>query len=55
VSLEELGLKTIDDLLAFAEGPSLNHPTREGVVFKRIDGTFSFKAISNKFLLKQKE
>jgi len=55
VSLEELGLATVDDLLKFAEGPSLKNPIREGVVFKRLDGKFSFKAISNLFLMKEKD
>lgn len=44
----------IDKLLKFAEGPSLNHPIREGLVFKRNDGEFSFKIINNQFLLKEK-
>ncbi|MDK2126420.1 RNA ligase (ATP) [Parachitinimonas caeni] len=40
-------------VLAYAEGPSLNPATsREGVVFKQLDGSFSFKAISNSYLLK---
>lgn len=47
-----LGIKNIEDLLEYANGKSLNHQVREGVVFKRIDGSFSFKAISNQFLLK---
>lgn|SRR5574343_63226 len=54
ITLKELGLATIDDILAFAEGPSLNAKQREGVVFKAIDGSFSFKAISNSYLLNQK-
>jgi RNA ligase (TIGR02306 family) len=54
-SLSELGLTSVEQLLKFAEGPSLNHPVREGLVFKRLDGKFSFKAISNLFLLKEKE
>lgn len=49
---ESLGIKNIEDLLKFADGKSLNHQVREGVVFKRVDGDFSFKAISNQFLLK---
>lgn len=45
----------IDDLLAFAEGPSLNPQTkREGLVFKSYDSEFTFKAISNSYLLKNK-
>lgn len=43
--------KTIDDILAFAEGPSLVNPVREGLVFTKKDGSSSFKAISNKYLL----
>jgi len=44
---------TIEDALAYADGPSLNHESaREGVVFKSIeDPEFSFKIISNKYLL----
>ena len=44
---------SIDDVVAFADGPSYN-PTvkREGVVFKQVNGDFSFKAISNAWLLK---
>jgi RNA ligase (TIGR02306 family) len=51
-TLEELGISCIEHLLDFAEGPSLVNAVREGLVFKRADGKFSFKAISNKFLLK---
>lgn len=43
---------TADDFLAMAEGPSLNHKIREGLVFKSFKNPgFSFKAISNAFLL----
>lgn len=55
VTLQELNLNSVADLLVFAEGPSLVHPVREGVVFKRADGKFSFKSISNKFLEKEKD
>lgn len=51
-TLEDLGISSIDDLLTAAEGPSLVHSIREGLVFKSTNGQFSFKAISNKFLLK---
>lgn len=44
-----------DELLAYAEGPSLVNPVREGLVFKSTDGVVSFKAISNKFLLSEKD
>jgi RNA ligase (TIGR02306 family) len=48
--------KTIDDLLNFAEGPSLNPQTkREGIVFKSWDSDFTFKAIANSYLLKHKD
>lgn len=44
----------IEDLLKMADGPSINAKVREGLVFKRTDGQFSFKAISQKFLLNEK-
>lgn len=47
---------SVEELLAFADGPSLNPDTkREGVVFKSTGGNFSFKAISNSYLLKHKD
>jgi hypothetical protein len=54
LGLVNLGnFKSIDDYLTFAEGPSLNPKSkREGVVFRSLDGTKSFKAISNSYLLK---
>jgi len=55
-SLEVTTLQ-IDDLLLMAEGKSrLNEKTeREGLVYKSLSNpNFSFKVISNKFLLKQK-
>lgn len=54
-TLEGLGITNVKELLVFAEGPSIHHPIREGLVFKRVDGGFSFKAISNLFLQKEKE
>lgn len=53
--LADLGLTDVDSIIAFAEGPSLNAECREGLVFKATDGSFSFKAISNAFLLKHGE
>ena len=45
--------KTCDELLAFAEGTSeIDGGMREGLVFRSFDGEQSFKAVSNKFLLK---
>lgn len=42
-------------LLEYAEGPSgLNGKYREGFVYKSEDGSFSFKTISNRYLLKEK-
>lgn len=44
---------SVAELLEMAEGPSINNPTREGLVFKSIQNpNFSFKAISNKYLMK---
>ncbi len=44
---------SVDEGLALAEGPSINHAIREGIVWKcNEDPKFSFKTISNKFLLK---
>jgi len=48
--------KTIEDILKYAEGTSLNPKTkREGAVFKHLTKSFSFKAISNSYLLKNKD
>lgn len=53
--LSEAGITNIGELLAYADGPSLTHPIREGLVFKRLDGLFTFKAISNRYLLKSED
>ena len=43
---------TVDDLLAFATGKSvIDGKPREGIVFRSQDGTKSFKAVSNEYLL----
>ena len=55
VTLEDLGITDVAGLLKAAEGKSLNHAIREGDVYKSMDGQFSFKAISNAFLLKEKD
>lgn len=44
----------IDELLLLAKGASINCSVREGLVFKRNDGKFSFKIINNEFLLREK-
>lgn len=51
---------TTEDFLKLADtgydGKSINHPIREGLVFKsKTDSNVSFKAISNRFLLKEKD
>jgi RNA ligase (TIGR02306 family) len=47
---------TVDDIVNFAEGTSLNPQIkREGVVFKSLTSDFTFKAISNSYLLKHKD
>jgi len=51
------GGNTVEDILKFAEGKSILNPKaeREGIVYKCIENpSISFKAISNKFLLKEK-
>lgn len=46
-------IELVAELLAEADGPSINHPIREGLVYKSVyDPSVSFKVISNKFLLK---
>jgi hypothetical protein len=49
--------ESVDEMLKFAEGKSqLNSNTeREGLVIRSYDMTISFKAISNKFLLKNEQ
>lgn len=49
--------KTVDEMLLFAEGKSQLHKEveREGLVVRSTDMSISFKAISNKFLIKHKE
>lgn len=46
---------TMEAMLAYADGPSALRPetAREGVVVRSADRAVSFKAISNRFLLKQ--
>lgn len=49
-------LAPVDQLIGWADGLSVlgdvNGPLREGLVFKQTNGGMSFKAISNKYLLK---
>ena len=47
---------TVQEVLEFADGQSvLGDTLREGIVFRSKNGTHSFKAVSNKFLLKYNE
>lgn len=47
---------TVQEVLEYADGQSvLGDTMREGIVFRSKDGTHSFKAVSNKFLLKYNE
>ena len=55
VSMADMGITDVAGLLKDAEGPSINHAIREGKVYKSMDGQFTFKAISNAFLLKEKD
>lgn len=53
VKLSDLGITTMDELIAFADGKSIVNPVREGLVFKcEIDGNTSWKVISNQYLLR---
>jgi RNA ligase (TIGR02306 family) len=53
ISAAALAPATVEEGLALAEGPSINHKIREGLVWKcNSDPSFSFKTISNQFLLK---
>lgn len=54
VTLSELGIHNMEDLLNFAVGPSMSNPVREGLVFKAMDGTHQFKSISNLYLEQEK-
>jgi hypothetical protein len=55
-TLKNLGLDSIEKCLKFAEEQKVpgNDNIVEGVVFKSADGQFSFKAVSNEYLLKWK-
>jgi RNA ligase (TIGR02306 family) len=54
--------ETVEDLLAYADGKSINAPVREGVVFKSNNhhpgyhyNPFTFKVVSNKYLTDYEE
>lgn len=48
----KLPTDNLEDLLELADGPSLNAKLREGLVYKSKTRQFSFKIISNKWLMK---
>ena len=52
LTLDKIGACEMKSLLEYSKGPSLHAAMREGLVFKRIDGKFSFKVINNDWLLK---
>lgn len=54
---DTLGITDVDGLLKFAEGKSTLNPAqeREGVVFKECNGGMTFKAVSNRYLIKNGE
>jgi RNA ligase (TIGR02306 family) len=52
--LREIG-GSVAELVKRAEGQGVNGRKREGIVLKREDGGFSFKAISNSYLIKHGE
>lgn len=47
--------ESLDEILAYADGPSMNASHREGIVWKSVGvgGLVQFKTISNKWLLKK--
>ena len=54
---EDLGVGTMEELLLWAEGASALtlSQEREGIVFKQVNGGMTFKAISNRYLLKSND
>lgn len=46
---------SVKELVARADGKGLHGRKREGIVLKHVDGAFSFKAISNSYLVKHGE
>lgn len=48
-------LTTMNDFLEFVKGKTDRGHEREGMVWKSMDGTISFKVINNEYLLKQKD
>lgn len=56
LSFDGIEEANVSEILAAADGPSINTDIREGIVFKsHRDPSFSFKAISNSYLLGEKD
>lgn len=47
-------INDLENILKLSEIPSINNPIAEGIVYRSLDGTVSFKAINNQFLLGEK-
>jgi len=47
--------KTINDILEYAEGPSVKGEMREGLAFKSYTSNLRFKVVSNQYLLKSEQ
>jgi hypothetical protein len=47
----------VDTILSWADGDSEigSGPLREGIVFKQVDGGMTFKAISNRYLMSERD
>lgn len=52
VSLGDLGIASVEKLIAFADGDAPAGTVRQGVVFRRFDARFGFKVLSTPYLLK---
>ena len=54
---EETLPSTMEKMKELADGKSMVNPevSREGLVYRSLDGKQSFKNVSNKYLLKSKE
>jgi RNA ligase (TIGR02306 family) len=54
---KDLGVGSVDEILQWADGASKIGvgPLREGIVFKQVDGGMTFKAISNRYLMSERD
>ena len=53
----KVGVGSVDEILQWADGTSKIGvgPLREGIVFKQVDGGMTFKAISNRYLMSERD